>query len=38
MNPVVKKALIGTAVVIISAAVIMLVISLMHRARNHDLD
>lgn len=35
MNPVAKKALIGAAVVIISAAVIMLIVGFMHRSHNH---
>ena len=38
MHPVAKKAMIGAAVVIISAAIIMLVVSLMHRARNGEAD
>lgn len=36
MNPVAKRALIGAAMVIIAAAVVMLVVSLMHRSHNHD--
>jgi len=38
MNPVARKALIGAAVVIIGAAIIMLVVSLMHRARQNCVD